>query len=226
MRSLRSQGRTWEEKQLRGQVVLPVLHWWHSECATGVCWGLYKCLDGYSRYPYTFEYTRKNSSKWKIFGASLSRDFPCPFTHHNFANRLRDKINEAFYCNRILRGSPEMPSGELVGTTLKLTTGREVTDGHSHFPTMMWCVMKDLTFFGSWNLVRNSNFFTRIRILRNDRVLIDPWCNLWKVQWKSQSLIEFEFLYWWFRWSRKFNLIKFFLSRLNTITYLPICPKT
>jgi len=28
-----------------------------------------------------------------------------------------------------------MPSGELVGTTLKLTTGREVTDGHSHFPT-------------------------------------------------------------------------------------------
>jgi hypothetical protein len=24
-----------------------------------------------------------------------------------------------------------MPSGELVGTTLKLTTGREVTDGHS-----------------------------------------------------------------------------------------------
>ena len=28
-----------------------------------------------------------------------------------------------------------MPSGELVGTTLKLTTGREVMDGHSHFPT-------------------------------------------------------------------------------------------
>jgi len=28
-----------------------------------------------------------------------------------------------------------MPSGELEGTTLKLTTGREVTDGHSHFPT-------------------------------------------------------------------------------------------
>jgi len=28
-----------------------------------------------------------------------------------------------------------MPSGELVGTTLKLTTGREVPDGHSHFPT-------------------------------------------------------------------------------------------
>jgi hypothetical protein len=28
-----------------------------------------------------------------------------------------------------------MPSGELVGMTLKLTTGREVTDGHSHFPT-------------------------------------------------------------------------------------------
>ena len=27
-----------------------------------------------------------------------------------------------------------MPSGELVGTTLKFT-GREVTDGHSHFPT-------------------------------------------------------------------------------------------
>jgi hypothetical protein len=26
-----------------------------------------------------------------------------------------------------------MPSGELLGTTLKLTTGREVTDGHSHF---------------------------------------------------------------------------------------------
>jgi hypothetical protein len=25
--------------------------------------------------------------------------------------------------------------GDLVGTTLKLTTGREVTDGHSHFPT-------------------------------------------------------------------------------------------
>ena len=65
----------------------------------------------------------------------MSRDFPCRFTHYNFANRLRDKINEAVYCNRILRGSPEMPSGELVGTTLKLTTGREVTDGHSHFPT-------------------------------------------------------------------------------------------
>jgi hypothetical protein len=30
-----------------------------------------------------------------------------------------------------------MPSGELVGTTLKLTTGQEVTNGHSHFPTMM-----------------------------------------------------------------------------------------
>jgi hypothetical protein len=28
-----------------------------------------------------------------------------------------------------------MPSGELVGTTLKITTGQEVTDGHSHFPT-------------------------------------------------------------------------------------------
>ena len=28
-----------------------------------------------------------------------------------------------------------MPSGELVGTTLKYTTGREVTDGHSRFPT-------------------------------------------------------------------------------------------
>jgi hypothetical protein len=28
-----------------------------------------------------------------------------------------------------------MPSGELEGTTLKLTTGREVADGHSHFPT-------------------------------------------------------------------------------------------
>jgi hypothetical protein len=28
-----------------------------------------------------------------------------------------------------------MPSGELIGTTLKLTTGRKVTDGHSHFPT-------------------------------------------------------------------------------------------
>ena len=66
----------------------------------------------------------------------MSRDFPCLFTHHNFANRLRDKINEAVYRNRILRGSPEMPSGELVGTTLKLTTGREVTDGHSHFPTL------------------------------------------------------------------------------------------
>ena len=66
-------------------------------------------------------------------GSSLSRDFPCLFTHHNFAIRLRDKINEAFYCNRILRGSPERPSGDLVGTTLKLTTGREVTDGHSHF---------------------------------------------------------------------------------------------
>jgi hypothetical protein len=66
----------------------------------------------------------------------LSRDFPCPFTHHNFANQLRDIINEAVYCNQILRGSPEMPSGKLVGTTLKLTTGREVTDGHSHFPTI------------------------------------------------------------------------------------------
>jgi hypothetical protein len=32
-----------------------------------------------------------------------------------------------------------MPSSELVGTTLKLTTGREVTDGHSHFPTQ-WAV--------------------------------------------------------------------------------------
>jgi hypothetical protein len=30
-----------------------------------------------------------------------------------------------------------MPSGELVGTTLKLTTGQEVTDGHSHFPTLL-----------------------------------------------------------------------------------------
>jgi hypothetical protein len=29
------------------------------------------------------------------------------------------KINEAFYCNRILQGSPEMPSGELIGRTLK-----------------------------------------------------------------------------------------------------------
>ena len=29
-----------------------------------------------------------------------------------------------------------MPSGELVGTTLKLTTGQEVTDGHSHYPTL------------------------------------------------------------------------------------------
>jgi hypothetical protein len=68
-------------------------------------------------------------------GSSLSRDFPCLFTHHIFVIRLRDKINEAFYCNRILRGSPERPSGNLVGTTLKLTTGQEVTDGHSHFPT-------------------------------------------------------------------------------------------
>ena len=30
-----------------------------------------------------------------------------------------------------------MPSGNLVGMTLKLTTGREVMDGHSHFPTAM-----------------------------------------------------------------------------------------
>ncbi len=74
----------------------------------------------------------KNSSKLKELGSSLSRDFPCLHTRHNFANRLRDKINKAVYCNRILRGSPEMPSGELVGTTLKFT-GREVTDGHSHF---------------------------------------------------------------------------------------------
>jgi hypothetical protein len=29
-----------------------------------------------------------------------------------------------------------MPLGELVGTTLKLTTGQEVTDGHSHTPTV------------------------------------------------------------------------------------------
>jgi len=29
-----------------------------------------------------------------------------------------------------------MPLGELVGTSLKLTTGREVTDGHSHFTTL------------------------------------------------------------------------------------------
>ncbi len=29
------------------------------------------------------------------------------------------KINEAFYCNRILRGSPEMLPSKLVGTTLK-----------------------------------------------------------------------------------------------------------
>ncbi len=76
-----------------------------------------------------------NSSKLQRLGSSLSRDFPCRFTHHNFANRLRDKINEAVYGNRILRGSPEVPSGDLVVTTLKLTTGREVTDGHSHFPT-------------------------------------------------------------------------------------------
>jgi hypothetical protein len=41
-------------KQLRGQVVPPVLHWWHSECATGVCWGLYNCLDRYSKYLCTF----------------------------------------------------------------------------------------------------------------------------------------------------------------------------
>ena len=53
----------------------------------------------------------KDSSKLKRLGSSLSRDFPCLFTHHNFANQLRDKINEAFYCNRILRGSPEGPSG-------------------------------------------------------------------------------------------------------------------
>ena len=70
----------------------------------------------------------------KELGSSFCRDFPCLFTRYNFANRLRDKINEAVYCNRILRGSPEMPSGELVGTTLKFT-GREVTDGHPHFPT-------------------------------------------------------------------------------------------
>jgi hypothetical protein len=76
----------------------------------------------------------KNSSKLKELGSSFCRDFPCLFSRHNFANRLIDKINKAVYCNRILRGSPEMPSGELVGTTLKFT-GREVTDGHSHFPT-------------------------------------------------------------------------------------------
>jgi hypothetical protein len=28
-----------------------------------------------------------------------------------------------------------MPSGEHEGTALKLTTGHELTDGHSHFPT-------------------------------------------------------------------------------------------
>ncbi len=103
-----------------------------------VCWGLYNCLDRYSRYLRTLECDincTKNSSKLKRLGSSLSHDFPCPFTHHNFANRLRDKINEAVYCNRILQGSPKMPSGKLVGTTLKLTTGREVTEGHSHFPT-------------------------------------------------------------------------------------------
>ena len=102
------------------------------------CWGLYNCLDRYSKYLRTFECDvdrTKNSSKLKELGSSFCRDFPCLFTRHNFANRLRDKINEAVYCNRILRGFPEMPSGELVGTTLKLTTGREVTDGHSHFPT-------------------------------------------------------------------------------------------
>ncbi len=57
----------------------------------------------------------KNSSKLQRLGPSLSRDFPCLFTHHNFANRLRDKINETFYCNRILQGSPERPSVDLVG---------------------------------------------------------------------------------------------------------------
>ena len=102
------------------------------------CWGLYNGLDRYSRHLRTFERDidrTKNSSKLKELGSSFCRDFPCLFTRHNFANRLRDKINEAVYCNRILRGSPEMPSGELVGTTLKFT-GQEVTDGHSHFPTL------------------------------------------------------------------------------------------
>ncbi len=35
-----------------------------------------------------------------------------------------------------------MPSGELVGTTLKFT-GREVTDGHSHFPTYRNYIVHD-----------------------------------------------------------------------------------
>ncbi len=33
----------------------------------------------------------KNSSKLMRLGSSLSHDFPCLFTHHNFAIRLRDK---------------------------------------------------------------------------------------------------------------------------------------
>ena len=49
------------------------------------CWGLYNCLDGYSRYLRTFEYARKKAPSGKEFDlGSLSRDFPCPFTHHNF----------------------------------------------------------------------------------------------------------------------------------------------
>jgi hypothetical protein len=36
-----------------------------------------------------------------------------------------------------------MPSGELIGTTLKLITGREVTDGHSHTPTqIIVCILE------------------------------------------------------------------------------------
>jgi hypothetical protein len=45
----------------------------------------------------------KNSSKLQRLGSSLSRDFPCLFTHHNFVIRLRDKINKAFYCSRLPR---------------------------------------------------------------------------------------------------------------------------
>ncbi len=88
------------------------------------CWELYNCLDRYRTYVRTYVRTFEYAQKI----APSCRDLD------NFANRLRDKINEAFYCNQILRGSPERPSGDLVRTTL-LTTGREVTDGHSHFPT-------------------------------------------------------------------------------------------
>ena len=66
--------------------------------STAYVLGLYNILDRYSRYLRTFECDidrTKNSSKLKELGSSLCRDFPCLFTHHNFANRLRDKINEA-----------------------------------------------------------------------------------------------------------------------------------